>query len=51
MKDIRKYTVPLHMDDVWTIFPSFNIEKIDNDDARSYFTFEGQIYSFCFLSF
>jgi hypothetical protein len=39
-------TIPLHMDEVRTIFPSFNIEKIDNDDARSYFTFEGEIYSF-----
>ncbi len=34
-------TIPLHMDEVRTIFPSFNVEKIDNNDTRSYFTFEG----------
>jgi hypothetical protein len=34
-------TIPLHMDEVRTIFPSFNIEKIDTNDTRSYFTFEG----------
>lgn len=34
-------TIPLHMDEVRTNFPSFNIEKIDSNDTRSYFTFEG----------
>ena len=43
-------TIPLHMDEVRTVFPSFNIEKMGDDDARSYFTFEGQISSlWCLL--
>ncbi len=36
-------TVPLDMNQVRTVFPSFNIEKIDHDDQRSYFTFAGRI--------
>jgi len=35
--------VPLDTNHVRTIFPSFNIEKIDNNDQRGYFTFEGEI--------
>ncbi len=36
-------TVPLDMNQVRTVFPSFNIEKIDSDDQRGYFTFAGEI--------
>jgi hypothetical protein len=36
-------TVPLDMDTVRTVFPSFFIEKIDQSDQRGYFTFEGKI--------
>ncbi|CAF1149166.1 unnamed protein product [Rotaria sordida] len=36
-------TVPLGMDQVRTIFPSFNIEQIDQNDQRGYFTFEGEM--------
>ncbi len=36
-------TVPLDMDHVRTVFPSFNIEQIDMNDQRGYFTFEGKI--------
>lgn len=39
--EILTNTIPLHMDEVRTVFPSFNIEQIGDDDARSYFTFEG----------
>jgi hypothetical protein len=34
-------TNPLDKNQVRTIFPSINIEKIDANDNRSYFTFEG----------
>jgi hypothetical protein len=36
-------TVPLDMNQVRTVFPSFNIENIDHDDQRGYFTFAGRI--------
>jgi len=36
-------TVPLDMDHVRTVFPSFHIEQIDKNDQRGYFTFEGKI--------
>jgi len=36
-------TVPLDMNHVRTIFPSFYIEQIDINDQRGYFTFEGMI--------
>ncbi|CAF3718368.1 unnamed protein product [Rotaria sp. Silwood1] len=36
-------TVPLDMDHVRTVFPSFHIEQIDQNDQRGYFTFEGGI--------
>ena len=35
-------TVPLSMDDVCTVFPSFRIEQMGTDDQRGYFTFEGE---------
>jgi hypothetical protein len=35
-------TDPLDMNQVRTVFPSFNIEKIDHDDQRGYFTFAGE---------
>jgi hypothetical protein len=35
-------TVPLSMDDVRTVFPSFCIEQMGIDDQRGYFTFEGE---------
>jgi hypothetical protein len=34
----------LSMDEVRTIFPSFNIERMDMDDHRGYFTYAGEIY-------
>jgi hypothetical protein len=34
-------TVPLHMNQVRTVFPSFHIEKANQNDERAYFTFEG----------
>lgn len=42
-------TIPLDANQVRTIFPSFQVEKIDNDDQRGYFTFAGEIF-FCFRS-
>ncbi|CAF1203111.1 unnamed protein product [Adineta steineri] len=36
-------TVPLNMDHVRTIFPSFHVEEIDQNDERGYFTFEGEM--------
>ena len=36
-------TIPLDMDDVRTVFPSFHIEQMATDDQRGYFTFEGEI--------
>jgi hypothetical protein len=42
-------TVPLDKNQVRTIFPSFNIEKINNNDERGYFTFEGEILFFVFF--
>ncbi|CAF1399023.1 unnamed protein product [Adineta ricciae] len=36
-------TVPLGMNDVRTVFPSFHIEQIDDGDQRGYFTFEGEM--------
>ncbi|CAF4204876.1 unnamed protein product [Rotaria sp. Silwood2] len=36
-------TVPLGMDHVRTVFPSFYIEQIDKNDQRGYFTFEGEM--------
>lgn len=39
-------TIPLNKNQVRTIFPSFNIEKMDEKDQRGYFTFEGQLTSF-----
>lgn len=41
-------TVPLDRDQVRTVFPSFNIEQLDKDDQRGYFTFEGR--NECFSS-
>ena len=37
-------TVPLDTKQVRTVFPSFQIEKIDADDNRGYFTFSGRIF-------
>jgi len=58
---IMTNTIPLDMDQVRTIFPSFNIEQIDQNDHRGYFTFEGEklidglfsknLYRFVFLLF
>ncbi|CAF1382632.1 unnamed protein product, partial [Adineta ricciae] len=36
-------TVPLGMNDIRTVFPSFHIEQIDDGDQRGYFTFEGEM--------
>ncbi len=36
-------TIPLDMEHVRTVFPSFDIEQIGKDDQRGYFTFEGKI--------
>ncbi len=33
----------LSMDEVRTVFPSFNIERVDIDDHRGYFTYAGEI--------
>jgi len=41
-------TVPLDMDHVRTVFPSFHIEQIDMNNQRGYFTFSGEII---FLSY
>jgi hypothetical protein len=44
-------TISLDMDHVRTVFPSFNIEQIDMNDQRGYFTFEGKIiYSAFFVN-
>jgi hypothetical protein len=34
-------TIPLHMNQVCTVFPSFHIEKTGQNDERAYFTFAG----------
>jgi len=39
----------LDMDSVSTVFPSFFIEQIDQDDHRGYFTFGGKYFHFYFL--
>jgi hypothetical protein len=44
-------TVPLDMNQVRTVFPSFNIEKIGNDDQRGYFTFAGEIICLFYFVF
>ncbi|CAF1248650.1 unnamed protein product [Adineta steineri] len=36
-------TVPLDMNHVRTVFPSFDIEQIDSYDQRSFFTYEGEM--------
>jgi hypothetical protein len=36
-------TVPLDIKHVRTVFPSFNIEQIDSNDQRGYFTYEGKV--------
>ncbi|UJR07070.1 hypothetical protein I4U23_011358 [Adineta vaga] len=38
---ILSNTIPLDMNEVRTVFPSFHIEQIDEKDQRGYFTFEG----------
>ena len=44
--------VPLNTTDVRTVFPSFYIEQINDDDQRGYFTFEGRFcFSHLFLKF
>lgn len=42
-------TVPLTVDEVRTVFPSFHIEQIGTNDQRGYFTYEGQIYSINYI--
>jgi hypothetical protein len=37
-------TIPLDMEHVRTVFPSFNIEQMDMNDQRGYFTFSGEIF-------
>ncbi len=37
-------TVPLDMDDVRTVFPSFHIENMHESDQRGYFTYAGEIF-------
>jgi len=44
-------TIPLDKNQVRTIFPSFNIEKINDNDQRAYFTFEGEIICLFLFSF
>jgi hypothetical protein len=39
---IMTNTVPLSMDDVRTVFPSFYIEQININDQRGYFTYSGK---------
>ncbi len=41
-------TVPFNIDHVRTVFPSFHIEQIDQNDQRGYFTFEGD-FLFCIV--
>ncbi|CAF2075690.1 unnamed protein product [Rotaria magnacalcarata] len=36
-------TIPLNVESVRTVFPSFHIERIDKNDQRGYFTFEGEM--------
>ncbi|CAF3984657.1 unnamed protein product [Rotaria sordida] len=36
-------TIPLDMEHVRTVFPSFYIEQIDENDQRGYFTFSGMM--------
>ncbi|CAF1194227.1 unnamed protein product [Rotaria sp. Silwood1] len=36
-------TVPLDIEHVRTVFPSFHIERIDKNDQRGYFTFKGEM--------
>jgi len=38
--------LPLDMEQIRTVFPSFLIEKVDADDNRGYFTFAGWIEFF-----
>jgi 3D (Asp-Asp-Asp) domain-containing protein len=40
---IMTNTVPLTMDQVRTVFPSFHIEEMDMNDHRGYFTVSGKI--------
>jgi hypothetical protein len=37
-------TIPYNIDHVRTVFPSFHIEQIDQNDQRGYFTFEGDFF-------
>lgn len=39
-------TIPLGFEEVRSVFPSFYVEKIDDDDQRGYFTVGGQL-NFC----
>ena len=43
-------TIPLHRDEVRTVFPSFQIERIDQNDQRAYFTFAGKNITFSIYS-
>jgi hypothetical protein len=43
-------TVPLDTRTVRTVFPSFHIEQVDARDQRGFFTFEGTIVFFPFVS-
>ncbi len=44
-------TILFNIDHVRTVFPSFHIKKIDKNDQRGYFTFEGNILFilYCFI--
>jgi len=44
-------TVPLDMETVRTVFPSFRIEQIDMNDQRGYFTLSGEIFFFYIILF
>jgi hypothetical protein len=37
-------TVPLDINHVRTVFPSFDIEQIDNHDQRGFFTYAGELH-------
>jgi hypothetical protein len=46
---IMTNTIPFNIDHVRTVFPSFHIEQIDQNDQRGYFTFEGDFFFCIFL--
>ncbi len=45
---IMTNTIPLDMEHVRTVFPSFRIEQMGMNDQRGYFTFSGMVFSVFF---